>query len=195
MEKQNITQNSQLIVICLLIFTTIVIVFPAHGYLLPKTSLEKYFEHDIIIHGKIISLEEHLDTNSTPRTGYQIEILQPIKGSFEKDRVWVLGLGAKNSTKHLDNETVFSQGQEGIFMLNKKSDETLWISPYSTSSESPNPDVEFILPPLKLYNSGISVEEIHCKSYLKLGLKASNLQPVCLKPDSFLKLLDRHWIK
>ena len=170
-------------------------VSPVNAYLLPKTGIEKYLEHDVIIFGKIISLKEHDDTNSTPLTSYQIEVLQPIKGKFEGGQIWSVGLGAKNSSKHLDNETIFSKGQKGIFMLNKKSDETLRISPYTTSSESQNPDSEFILPPLKLFKAGIALEEIHCKSYLMFGLKSSNLQPVCLKPDSFLKLLERQWIK
>jgi hypothetical protein len=179
----------------MLISMALVMISPVSAYLLPKTALEKYLEHDVIILGKITSLQEYDDTNSTPKTGYQIEVLQPIMGKFEEDRIWALGLGAKNSTKHLDNETIFSEGQEGIFMLNKKADETLWISPYATSSKSQNPDFEFILPPLKLFKAGVNSEEIHCKSYLKLGLKASNQNPVCLKPETFSKLLERQWIK
>jgi hypothetical protein len=194
-KKIKLSFNLQLIAIVVLIGITSVTVSPVSGYLLPKTALEKYLEHDIIVLGTIISLEEQDDTNSTPRTNYQIEVLQPIKGELELDNIWVVGLGAKNSSKHLDNETIFVKGQEGIFMLNKKSDKTLFISPYTTTSESQNPDSEFILPPLKLFKAGISTNEIHCKSHLKFGLKASNLQPVCLKPDSFSKLSERQWIK
>ena len=95
----------------------------------------------------------------------------------------------------MDNETIFSKGQEGIFMLNQKYDGTLLISPYTSLSDSQNPDSEFILPPLKLVKAGIPFDEIHCKSYLKYGLKVSNQQPVCLKSNSFLKLLERQWIK
>jgi hypothetical protein len=191
----DIPLNCKLIVI---IFSIVIISIElpnVDGYLLPKSALEKYLEHDYIILGKVISLEDTFNNFTTPKTTYQIEVLQPIKGQILSEIVEISGLGAKNATRHLDNETIFSDGQKAIFMLNKKTDGSWFISPYTTSSESQNPDSEFILPPLKLFNAGIMYEEIHCKSYLKLGLKTSNLQPVCLKPESFSKLFDRQWIQ
>jgi hypothetical protein len=185
--------------IFLMIFLTgIVISFlpNASGYFIPKSHLELYLEHDLIVFGKVLSSHDVVaDSNQTPSTQYKIEILQPIKGKIQTGEITVVGLGSINSTRQLEDQTILSKGNQGIFMLTQDKDGNWFISPYSVFSDSLNPDKQFILPPLKLYKAGISTDEIKCKSNLELALKSSNDNPVCLVPESKEKLSERGWIK
>ena len=171
-------------------------VFPqSYAVILPKTAIELYQDHDIIFLGKVQEFNEVEDGSFTPRTSYQVNLIQPIKGQFEENAMEIVGLGFINATRHLDNETIYQKNQEVVFMLNEKEDGVLFISPYSTSSESQNPDSEFVLPPLKLFKAGIPISDIHCKSFLKFGIKTSSETPVCIKPESYSTLLQRGWIR
>ena len=168
----------------------------ASAYLIPMTNLEKYLDNELIVMGQVTSLRDlQDDSNFTPRTIYEITILQQIKGNSETNEITVVGLGSLNSTRHLDNQMILSDGQQVILLLNLQQDGFWYISPYSISSESLNPDSQFILSPLKLYKVGISIEDIHCKSNLELALKSSNGSPVCLTSESKNRLLERGWIK
>jgi len=179
-----------------LITISITLLPSASGYLLPKTNLDLYLENELIIMGQVLSLKDiQDDSNTTPRTAYEIIILQYIKGNTETNEIMVVGLGSLNSTRQVDKQTIMSEGQQALLMLNQLIDGNWHISPYSTSSDSLNPDSQFILPPLKLYKAGIPIEEIHCKSNLELALKSSNGSPVCLKPESMEILYNRGWIK
>lgn len=160
---------------------------------MPMNRIELYIHHDLILFGEVLALNEL--ENDTPMTSYNVKILYLIKGEHRENQITVTGLGISNSTKHLDLETILVEGQKGIFMLNKQENGQWMISPYSNFSELVNPDLHFILPPLKLLKSGISNNEIHCKSDLKFALKTTDNNPVCLKEDSFDKLLKRGWIK
>jgi len=168
----------------------------ASGYLLPMTHLDLYLENELIVMGEILSLKDiQDDSNTTPRTAYEIIILQPIKGNTETNKITVVGLGSLNSTTQLENQIILYEGQKSLLMLNELIDGNWHISPYSFSFDSYNPDSQFILPPLKLYKAGIPIEEIHCKSNLELAIKSSNGSPVCLKPESIDTLYNREWIK
>lgn len=182
--------------IILLIGISITLLPLASAYLIPMTNLEKYLENELIVMGQVTSLRDIQDeSNFTPRTAYEITILQQIKGNTETSEITVVGLGSLNSTRHVDNQTILGEGQQAILLLNLQTDGFWHISPYSISSESLNPDLQFILSPLKLYKAGISIEDIHCKSNLELALKSSNGSPVCLTPESKNVLLERKWIK
>ena len=167
----------------------------ASSILIPKTNLDLYLDSDLIVMGQVLSLEEIIEeSNTTPRTAYEITILQHVKGKTETDQITVIGFGSINSTTHQDNQTILSEDQQALLILNKLIDEQWYISPYSLSSDSLDPDSQFILPPLKLFNAGIPNEEIHCKSYLELAIKSSNGFPVCLTPKSIEILYNRGWI-
>ncbi len=168
----------------------------ASGYLLPKTNLDLYLENELIVMGQVLSLKDVKDdSNFTPRTAYEIIILQHIKGNTETNKITVVGLGSLNSTRQLDTQNIMSEGQYALLILNEPTEGYWFVSPYSISSDSLNPDSHFILPPLKLYKAGIPIEEIHCKSNLELAIKSSNESPVCLKPKTIDILYDRGWIK
>ena len=49
-------------------------------------------------------------------------------------------------------------------------------------------------PPLKQINSGIEPSKVTCTEGLELALKFSNGMPVCLKPNSVSKLMERGWV-
>lgn len=168
---------------------------PVDASLIPKTQLDMYLENDIIVLGKIIStgtVNGNFDTS--PKTEYQIKVLQYIKGEKSLNVLTAIGLGSNNATRHIDNETIFFEGQRVFLFLNQRHDDSLIISPYSIFSETLDPDSQFILPPLKLYKAGIPTSEINCKSNLKLVLKSTNDSPLCLKPKSVELLLERGWI-
>src|SRR5690349_21108243 len=48
-------------------------------------------------------------------------------------------------------------------------------------------------PPLKQIDNGIPTEDIKCSNDLKLIYKASNKYPVCVKPQTAEKLIQRGW--
>jgi len=188
--------NKKVILMIFLVGIIISIIPSVSGYFIPKSHLELYIDHDLIVFGKVLSLSDVADdSNHTPRTQYQIEILQPIKGKPQTSEITVFGLGSINSTRQLEDQTILSKGQQGILMLTKDERGTLAISPYSVFSESLNPDEQFILPPLKLYKANIAIEDINCKSNLKFAIKFSNGNPVCLTSESKEKLSERGWIK
>jgi hypothetical protein len=168
----------------------------ASGYLLPMTHLEVYLESELIVMGEVLSLKDVKDdTNFTPRTAYEIIILQHIKGNTETNEITVVGIGSLNSTMQIEDQIIMYEGQKSLLMLNELIDGNWHISSYSIFSDSYNPDSQFILPPLILYKAGIAIEEIHCKSNLELGIKSSNGSPVCLKPESVDILYKRGWIQ
>jgi|CXWL01.1.fsa_nt_gi hypothetical protein len=188
------SQEKIILVIFLMGITTSFLPY-ANGYLISKSNLDLYLEHGLIVLGKVLSLRDVVDdSNLTPRTAYQIVILQHIKGKTETSEITVVGLGSLNSTRQLDNQTILSKGQHGLLMLTKDTGGNWAISPYSVFSDSLNPDEQFILSPLKLYNAGVSIGDIHCKSNLKFALKSSNDNPVCIAPESKDKLFKRGWI-
>jgi len=164
------------------------------GYLMPMNRIELYVHHDLILFGEVFALNELLESD-TPMTSYNVKIFYLIKGEYRENQINVIGLGIANSTKHLDLETILVKGQKGMFMLNKQENGSWMISPYSNFSELVDPDLHFILPPLKLAKSGVPNHEIHCKTDLKFALKTSNNNPVCIKEESFDRLLKRGWIK
>jgi len=163
----------------------------ADAALLKKSTMDMYLENDLIVLGEVISANEITDDiNTTPRTEYTIKILQHIKSDKTKDEVTVIGLGSQNSTRHIDNETIFFEGQKVFLFLNSPAG-TFFISPYSRSVESFEPD-SFILPPLKLFNAGITTDDINCKSSLVLVLKINDT-PACVKLESVDSLIKRGW--
>jgi len=121
--------------------------------------------------------------------------LQPIKGKIQSSEISVVGMGSINSTRQIEDQTILSKGQQGIFMLTTDDVGNWFISPYSVFSDSLNPDEQFILPPLKLYKANIAIDDINCKSNLKFALKYFNDNPICLTPESKDKLSERGWIK
>ena len=186
---------SKTIFIIFFIGITITFLPPVDGKLASKTNLDLYLDSDLILMGQVISLAEIKDdSNTTPRTVYEITILQHVKGNTETDQITVIGFGTLNSTLQQDNQMIMSEGQQALLMLNELTNDELYISPYSLSSDSLNPDSQFILPPLKLFKAGISTEEIHCKSHLEFAIKTSDGSPVCLKPNSIDILNNRGWV-
>ena len=52
---------------------------------------------------------------------------------------------------------------------------------------------DLILPPLKQFKNGISVELIECNPGLSLIIKNSDGFPACVKPETKTKLIERNW--
>ena len=192
----HLTTRKNVTIMIFLITISITFLPSASSVLIPKTHLDLYLENDLIVMAEVLSLSDIKDeTNTTSRTAYEITILQHIKGNTETNQITVVGFGSLNSTMQLSIQTIMSEEQQTLLMLNQLIDGYWYISPYSLSSDSLNPDLHFILPPLKLYKAGVPSEEIHCKSHLELGIKLSNDSPVCLKPESMDILFNRGWIK
>jgi len=179
-----------------LIGISLIILPTANGYLPAMTKLDLYLKHDLIFYGQVLSLKEiEKDIDLAPKTTYEIKILQYVKGNYKEEKITVIGNGAFNSTIQMEDQTILTKNQLVLLMVNEIPDGRVFISPYSVASDNLNPDTQFILPPMKLYKSGIFPEDIHCKSSLKLALKSVNQDPVCLKPKSFDILYERGWIQ
>ena len=54
-------------------------------------------------------------------------------------------------------------------------------------------EMEDILPPLKQYDSVSDIHDIKCKPHLTLIFKDKSWDPVCVKPSSVDKLIERGW--
>lgn len=50
-----------------------------------------------------------------------------------------------------------------------------------------------ILSPLKQFKSGIPLDEIQCREWLEILFKTSDNSPVCVKPETKIKLIERGW--
>ncbi|HEY8110284.1 MAG TPA: hypothetical protein VIG05_05420 [Candidatus Nitrosotenuis sp.] len=80
----------------------------------------------------------------------------------------------------------------------------LKVEPYPQSTHMIQPD-EYIatlvitkinhdlLPPLQQLKSGIAIDKIQCKENLQLIIKTSNENPICVKPATKEKLIERGW--
>jgi len=53
--------------------------------------------------------------------------------------------------------------------------------------------ISYFPPPLKQFKDGIEPSHVTCTEGLELLLKQSNGKPVCLKPTSVVKLVERGW--
>ena len=81
----------------------------------------------------------------------------------------------------------------------------LKVEPYPQSTHEIQPDEyvatlvitksipDRVLPPLQQFRSGITIDKIQCKEGLQLVMKTSNDSPVCVKPDTKEKLIERGW--
>ncbi|WP_052347728.1 ice-binding family protein [Candidatus Nitrosotenuis chungbukensis] len=54
---------------------------------------------------------------------------------------------------------------------------------------------DLIESPLKQFKAGITLDKIQCKENLHLVIKTSNENPVCVKPETKIKLIERGWAK
>jgi hypothetical protein len=50
-----------------------------------------------------------------------------------------------------------------------------------------------VLPPLQQLKSGITIDKIQCRENLQLVIKTSNENPICVKPATKEKLIERGW--
>ena len=175
------------------IFIILFSVIPsAYPVVPPKTTLQLYQESDVIVLGNVVSAEPFVNSDGLDQTKYTIQILQPIKSDLQKDTIDVIGLGSKDATRHLSDEIIFEQNQK-VFLLLYSIDSSLYVSPYSIPAQNFDPNSKFILPPLKLFKAGISIDQIHCKSNLELIIKATDNSPACVSIDTANNLKDRGW--
>jgi len=64
--------DRKVILIIFLVGVTISFIPNINGYFIPKSHLELYLDHDLIVFGKVLSLKDVVDnSNQTPRTEYQ----------------------------------------------------------------------------------------------------------------------------
>ncbi len=176
--------------------STLVIVLVTFGQnvdarLQAKTPLDLYVENELILVGKVISLNENSTANQTE---YKIKVEKYLKSPKEFDIINATGHGAKSSEIHTSVEKIFDKGARVLLFLNQM-DGIYNISPYSVNAETFDPDSDFILPPLRLFKAGISPEDIVCRGDLTLVFKAKNNFPACVEPDSISKLTTLGWIR
>jgi len=171
------------------IFLNFLPIIEADARLVPKTILDHYLENDLILIAKIISLSEDpekLETN------YFIDVEKYLKSPQDFDKINIVGYGIKNNTLQSSITRIFDVEDRVLLFLNKEQTK-FRISPYSTNAESFDPDLDFILPPLKLYKAGIPASDIVCRGDLKLVVKSTDGSPACVKSDHVERLIKIGW--
>lgn len=174
----------------IVLFQIIVSVPYSDGRLQSRTILEQYVENETILVGKIIDAVE-MENNHTL---YNVEIERFIKNPQESKIIQVVGNGVKNSLSNTSVDKIFNPEDRVLLFLNT-SDEKNIISPYSVNAETFNVDSDFILPPMRLYNAGIQIDDIVCKDSFVLVIKNSNGSPACVRENSLSKLRTFGWIQ
>jgi hypothetical protein len=61
------------------------------------------------------------------------------------------------------------------------------------TSQYVNQDIVYFPPPLKQIQNGVNPSDVTCTEGLELVMKVSNSKPVCIKPSSVEKLIERGW--
>ena len=154
----------------------------------PKTDLELYLENEIILIGEIKSLQEFPKQGHTE---YDVIVERYLKNPQPTDNITAFGGGTSESV--ISVQKVFGEGDRVFLLLNSNNGDYK-ISLYSVWAGSFNPDLDFIIPPLKLYNAGIPAEDIVCKSMFVLVQRLSDDSPACIKPESIEKLVVIGWL-
>ena len=172
------------------IINSILLLSYADALLLAKTNLDHYVENDLIVLGKISSVNELPDTKETE---YQVMVERYLKSPKNVDLITVFGQGVKSGPFQSSVDIIFNKGNRVVLLLNII-EERYVISPYSFSAELFNPDFDFILPPLKLYKAGISPEDIVCRGQLVLVIKSTNGMPACVKENHIERLVSIGWL-
>ena len=178
-----------------IVIVTLLIVFVfsapfAGAMLVRKTTLELYVENELILVGKVISLNEIPAENQTE---YQIKVERYLKNPQSYDTITAIGRGTKSGELRTSIDKIFNVSDRVLLFLNKKQGNYI-ISPFSVNAEAFDPDLQFILPPLKLSKAGIATQDIVCRGDLKLVLKTSN-SPACIKPKSLERILSIGWTR
>ncbi len=172
-----------------MLFQIIVFVPYSDGRLQSKTILEYYVENEIILVGKIVDANE-IENNHTL---YNVVIERFVKNPQESKTIQVIGSGTINGT-NTSIDKIFAPEDRVLLFLNTNDGKNT-ISPYSVNADTFDVDSDFILPPMRLYNAGIQIDDIVCKDSLILAIKNSNGYPVCVKENSISKLKSLNWIR
>ena len=172
-----------------MLFQTIALIPYSDGRLQSKTTLEYYIENETILVGKIIDTSE-IENNHTL---YNVSIERFIKNPQESKIIQVIGSGTINGT-NTSIDKIFTTEDRVLLFLNTNDGKNI-ISPYSVNADTFDIDSDFILPPMRLYNAGIQIDDIVCKDSLILAIKNSNGYPVCVKENSISKLKSLNWLR
>ena len=183
-------KNFFLAILTVTIIYSVLLFLYADAMLLAKTNLDHYVENDLIVLGKISSVNELPDKTETE---YQIIVERYLKSPKNADLITAFGQGVKSGSFQSSIDIIFDKGNRVLLLLNKI-EEKYVISPYSFRAESFNPDFDFILPPLKLYKAGISSEDIVCHGHLVLVIKSTNGMPACVRENHIERLVSVGWL-
>lgn len=181
------------IIIFLLVVSFFSLGIAVEAMLAPTTNLDLFLDHNMIVVGEIIS-----ERSIAPKPGshigtteYEIFVDRYLKSPQSFKKITASGLGSKNSTSHITNETIFNIDQKVLLYLSIVNEKYV-ISPYSGPffGEINN---SMIPPPLKLYKNGVSANDIVCNLSFQKILKPSGM-PACIKPESLAGFMERGWI-
>jgi len=166
---------------------------PIDALLLPKTNLDHYIENDVILVGKINSVSPIPEKYSSL---YEVSVEKFLKKNSQIDdkKIIVYGGGFENNPMPTSVDKVFKYGDRVILFI-KITNEKNTFTLYSFSSNSFDSNRDFILPPLKLYNAGLKIHEITCKSDFTLVEKSSTGTPACIKTSHLQKISERGWVE
>lgn len=172
----------------------------------PLSPDEELPNYDAVFAGKVIDMDEKRSDDSLFSSANSLLV------TFDVDKVWK---GPQTNTITIQTSVssascgfYFEDDQSYIVYANQQVD-TLDVSLCSRTGllssaiedlQELGPGISMkseinseLLPPLKQFKSGISVNEIQCKDNLQLVTKHDNT-PACIKPHSIMKLDERGWM-
>lgn len=212
----------KILVVFISILSILFLVNNANGFLIAQSPLETYHGSDVILIGKITSLEKTGNFTETYHYGIQVE--EYIKGKITNSTI-----SATASAYSVPSPPKFEIGDRVLLLLDDENG-TYTISPNSFKTihgcsshemlgfwkfpDEPFPQdtrSEFqvnraclgplvqigqestFFSPLMQFKSGIRSEQISCKEGTVLVIKSDNNIPACIRPETADKLVKQGW--
>jgi len=112
-------------------------------------------------------------------------------------------INVKKASQYLGNFTLTSTAGQETQSFDGYSIKLVEVQPYPYSSKEIMPSdyavtlavskKSNLLSPLQQFKSGVGIDQIKCKPSYHLVMKKTNGNPVCVKPESVSKLIERGW--
>jgi len=196
----------------------------ASGFLIAETPLQTYHNSDIILIGKVASLQK--TSNFTETYHYDIKVEEYINNKQTNSTISVIASGSSIPSPPKfeigDRVLLILDKEDGNYVVSANSFKTIpgcsshemlgfWAFPdepfpQNTRSEfrvNKNclgplieiwPSNDVFFSPLLQFKSGTSPVQVSCKQYTVLVIKSVDNLPACVKPKSADRLVTQGWI-
>ena len=203
-----------------LVISLSILVSHVDARLAPKTILELYVDHDVVLVGEVTSISED-SINRT--TEYTLQVEKYMKNPQPSNILTAIGQGTSQANTSVDRVFkvgdrvyLFLNNDNGLFSISLYSfnndvidvsissqksikeqiQERLGITIASSVLDTDKFYPDYLIPsPLKLFKAHVSSDQIVCRDNLEKVIKESTGAPACVKSDSVNKLISSGWAK